>query len=229
MNIWHISDTHGMHDQLSIPEGIDMVMHTGDISSSKNLTQNGMETVAFYLWYRTLPIKYKILVPGNHDGLIEDCYKADQCEAFKSLLHPIALLIHESIEIEGVKIFGSPYTPTFYNWSFMKNRADLDNYWKDIPNETDIVITHGPPQGILDLASKSDGELEYCGDKALLRHILRVCPKYHLFGHIHDNHDCHNKGTRTIDNCRTVFTNSSCVTDGQFSNGLTSHGTIFEI
>lgn len=226
MKIWHISDTHGMHDQLSVPEGIDMVICTGDISNYKGLAKNGIETVDFIIWFEKLPIKHKVLIPGNHDGLIESYYIADECEAFRTLLKGITLLIHQSIEIEGIKIFGSPYTPTFFDWSFMKPREALSAYWTDIPEGTDILATHGPPMLILDKVDQYSCH-QSVGDVHLLDAVDRIRPRYHLFGHLHNNGSVKNEGQYKSEH--TTFINSSCVTDGEFHKGLTSNGTIFEI
>jgi len=227
MKILCISDTHGFHNQLIIPEGIDMIIHAGDISNHKEFTKNSIECINFLNWYSVLNIKHKILIPGNHDGYLEWSLDYNNIDSLKANHPTINFLFHEETTIKGIKIFGSPYTPTFFSWSFMRDRSVLHRYWNSIPSNTDILITHGPPKGILDLAY---GEtLEYCGDKSLLNKVLEIQPQYHIFGHIHENEDCYNKGTRTLDNCKTTFINASCVTDGKFNKGLTSQGIIINI
>lgn len=92
-------------------------------------------------------------------------------------------LCDTGITIEGINIWGSPITPTFFNWAFNRDRgSNIAKYWDKIPQNTDILITHGPPSGILDRTIS--GSNAGCGD--LLKKIELIKPKYHLFGHIHE-------------------------------------------
>lgn len=224
MKIWHISDTHTYHYLLSIPEGIDMVIFSGDCSNPKSLYLNEPQVREFIRWYSSLNIKYKIFVAGNHDTSVEKGYinKMD----FQS--NGIIYLENDFIEIEGLKIWGSPYTPTYGEWAFMKARHKIGVLWENIPLDTDIVIIHGPPKGILDLSYNHKNELEFCGDKALLNKIKEINPKLMLFGHIHNCEDIVNFGTRKYGNLDTIFSNGSVVTDGKFG-ALSSNGNIFTI
>ena len=222
LKILAISDTHGFHKEFKDLDfaGIDMVIHAGDFSNQKSPMFNQQESVDFLSWYNDIPVKHKVLICGNHDTSIE-----------AKLVNPkdfwnIRYLEHESINIEGINIFGSPYTPQFGNWSFMKARGKLDPYWQQIPENTDILVVHGPPKGILDLSYNREDVLEYCGDKELYNHVLRVQPKHMIFGHIHNFQDCYNSGSKTIKGLRTTFHNVSCVTDRKFDLGLTSKGQI---
>jgi len=224
MKILAISDTHGFHKELKDFSGIDMIIHAGDFSNIQNPMFNQQEAVDFLSWYDDLNVKYKVLIAGNHDTSIEARLVRPK-ENFKSIVY----LEHESVVIEGINIFGSPYTPIFGTWSFMKKKGRLDPLWQQIPENTDILVTHGPPQGILDLSRDRDDKLEYCGDKELLNHVYRVRPKHHIFGHIHNFMDCFNKGTRTLHDLRTKFHNVSSVTDRKFEFGLTSKGIIIEL
>jgi len=225
MNILGISDTHGFHKEFNFSDfkNIDMIIDAGDFSNHKSPAFNQAEVVDFLVWYSNLPIKYKILIAGNHDTSIEAKLVRPK-EDFKDIIY----LEHESITVEGINIFGSPYTPSFGGWSFMKQRGKLDPYWAEIPDNTDILITHGPPKGILDLSYNREDVLEYCGDKELLNHVYRVRPKHMIFGHIHNYKDCHNKGSRTVHDIKTQFHNVSCVTDRKFELGLTSKGIILK-
>jgi Icc-related predicted phosphoesterase len=130
--------------------------------------------------------------------------------------------------IENINIFGSPYTPQFGGWAFMKDRGKLAPYWSQIPTSTDILVTHGPPKGVLDLSYSRDDILEYCGDKELYNEVLRVQPKHMIFGHIHNFKDCYNSGIKKISDISTIFHNVSCITDRKFELGLTSKGQIIE-
>lgn len=222
MKILFISDTHGFHDELFIYKDIDMIVHSGDYSNIKNPHLNQSEVIKFLEWFDKIPVKYKIMIAGNHDGSLE--LDNSFIKEYKSIVY----LQHEFIEIAGLKIFGSPYTPEFCNWAFNVRRDQLHEYWKDIPSDLDILITHGPPKGILDIGEHF-GNLEYCGCKALMKKVLEVKPKIHCFGHIHNNHSNINSGTRMINDIETIFINASCVTDGKFSNGLSSHGTTIDL
>lgn len=219
MKIWHISDTHCQEKGLHIPPDVDMVIHSGDESNSPNI-QNIQECRSFLEWYSHLPIKYKILVAGNHSTAIANNWIVrDEIEAYD-----IIYLEHEYTEIEGIKIFGSPYTPTFGNWSFMKSRQTINRLWDTVTDKVDILILHGPPKGILDSSYNVDGELEKCGDRTLHKMIDQVKPTLVLFGHIHDSEDNLNYGT-FIRNGIT-YSNGSCVKDGKMGI-ISNHGNLF--
>lgn len=225
MRLWHISDTHDNHESLTIPENIDIVIHSGDISNYRDVFRNALEAAKFLEWYKSLNIEYKCLCAGNHDSSIE-----------KRLITPgdissmgIIYLENSETTIEGVRIWGSPFTPTFGDWSFMKARDKISRIWEEIPEGIDIVVTHGPPKGTLDLSYDREGKLEFCGDGALGKKIVKIQPKLHLFGHLHDMEGVKNAGYLKYPNSRTIYSNGSVVTDGKFNQGTTSNGNIFEI
>lgn len=221
MKIWTISDTHCKHLELELPDPneIDMVIHAGDAGGHRDTSFNEAELKEFLRWFDSLPYKYKIYVPGNHDTSIE----AEMFD-FKEYTD-IHVLIHESITIEGINIFGSPYTPTFgVGWSYNKARHKIDNYWKQIPEDVNIVVTHGPPKGILDLTAHNNYP-EQCGDKSLLNKVLDIKPKYHIFGHIHDEPSCYNAGTFKPSSIETTFVNASI---NNLSYNVINNGIIIE-
>jgi Icc-related predicted phosphoesterase len=225
MKIWHISDTHTYHDLLKVPKGIDMVIHSGDCSNPRDPYNNEPEVREFIDWYKELSPKYKIYVAGNHDSSIEK--KLVTKKDFED--NGIIYLENDYVTIEGIKIFGSPYTPNFGNWSFMRDRNKLDRFWcSAIHDDTDIVVTHGPPKGILDKSETREGLMECCGDKSLLNKLLEVQPAYHLFGHIHNCRGVVNAGMQKLSVCDTFFSNGSVVTDGKFGK-LSSNGNILVI
>jgi Icc-related predicted phosphoesterase len=128
----------------------------------------------------------------------------------------VIYLEHESVTIEGVKIFGSAYTPEFgKNWAFNVPKDKIAEKWAEIPDDTDILITHGPAKGILDLTQYdsrpgADGKSFYqCGCPELLERVLKVQPKYHIFGHIHSEKACPNAGMLHVQNCKTIFVNAT--------------------
>jgi Icc-related predicted phosphoesterase len=111
----------------------------------------------------------------------------------------------------------------------MKARNKLERVWKKaIDDDSDIVICHGAPKGVLDLSYDVNRLMERCGDKSLMNRVKEVKPKLMLFGHIHNTKDIVNAGTRTVYGLDTIFSNGSVVTDGKFGK-LTSNGNIFEI
>ena len=226
MKIWHISDTHTFHELLEIPEGIDIVIHSGDCSNPRDPYTNEPEVRKFIDWFGNLPIKHKIYVAGNHDTSIEKRLVTKD-DFNQNCIH---YLENETIEIEGLKIFGSPLSPTFgYGWSFNKARNKLDKIWKNaIPDDAKIIVVHGAPKGILDLSYDRESKLEFCGDKSLFNRVTEVNPILMLFGHIHSCKDIINSGTRTVPGVDTIFSNGSVVTDGKFGK-LSSNGNIFEI
>ncbi len=224
MKIFAISDTHGRHEQVQIPEGTDMLIHAGDFSNVKSPAMNHNEVNLFLIWLEQQSVKYKVIIAGNHDTSIESRFitKND----FKN--RGIIYLEHELVEIEGIKIFGSPYTPEFHNWAFNRSRNKLGKIWDSIPDDTDILITHGPPKGILDSAARGKNLNEHVGCSALLKRVLKIQPKIHIMGHIHHNKDNLNNGTFKLLNCKTLFANVSCVKDGD-KLPFTYNGHSFEL
>lgn len=224
LKIWHFSDSHNYHDLLKIPDNIDIAIFSGDESNYYCQYKNEPECRDFINWFSALKIKYKVMIAGNHSS-----YIFHNTRKFRKLCEEknIIYLENETIEIEGIKIFGTPITPTFGNWYFQKSRDKLDKFWKNIPDDTDILVVHGPPKGILDLSEDKNHRLENCGCKALKRHVIeRIKPKLMCFGHIHSNKDIQNDGILYQNNI--YFSNGSVVKDGKFGT-LCSNGNIFEI
>ena len=223
--IWHISDTHGFHNLLDVPDNIDLVIHSGDGSNYRDIYKNQPEFDDFLHWFKQLPIRYKIYVGGNHDTALEknlfDVKK--QMEDFG-----IIYLENSDVTLEGIKIWGSPHTPQFGEWVFMKARQKLDKVWKYIPDDTDIIVAHGPPKGILDSTFDFTNSIERCGCNALKNRVLKVEPYLCLFGHIHNNKDIINAGTLKLSNYKTIFSNGSVVTDGKFGT-LSSNGNVLTV
>lgn len=174
MDIVFISDTHCMHNKVSIPDG-DILIHCGDFTGNGQIN----EIASFDYWLKKLPHKHKICCAGNHDRLFE----RDPALA-KSLLNNAKYVQDELIEVEGLSIYCSPYSPTFLHWAFMRNRgSDILERWKQIPEGIDILVTHGPPFSILDTVMVGSVNLG-CVD--LYNEVTsRIKPKIHAFGHIH--------------------------------------------
>ncbi len=137
-----LSDTHNCNEQIALPDG-DILIHAGDATIRGTID----EIVLFNEWFANLPHRRKIFVAGNHDWLFE----TNNAYARNLLSREIIYLQDSSVEIEGLKIYGSPWQPRFFDWAFNLNRgAELAEKWKLIPGDTDVLITHGPPFGILD-------------------------------------------------------------------------------
>lgn len=195
MKIIFISDTHGKHHPIELPEG-DMIIHSGDISSRGRVN----EVEEFLAWFTSLDYKYKVFIAGNHDFYFEN-----KSQNFIQELMPegVYYLCDSGVEIEGLRIYGSPITPFFYNWAFNRHRGDdIKKYWDIIPLNTDILITHGPAYGVLDYTIGGDN----AGCEELLSAIKRVKPRYHLFGHIHE-------GYGVFETDETTFINGSMLNE----------------
>ena len=225
MKIWHISDTHTYHGLLKVPEGIDMIIHSGDATNPRDPYASEQEMLNFISWFGSLPIKHKVFVAGNHDL----CIERNLITKIDFMKNGIVYLENDYVEVEGIKIWGSPFTPSFgQGWAFNKKRSALHDIWKEIPDDVDIVVVHGPPKGILDLAYHQLNCIEFCGDEALRKRMYLLNPKLCLFGHIHNNDDIINAGTIKLSIGDTIYSNGSVVTDGKFGK-LSSHGNTFEI
>jgi Icc-related predicted phosphoesterase len=175
MRVVGISDTHNQTPDL--PPG-DLLIHSGD------LTVHGfrIEVMRQLCWLEEQRHKFKwgVIVPGNHDLHIEK-----HLEETKQACAEIGyvLLHNESYVLEnGVKIYGSAHTPNYHNWAFMLDQCEIQNAWELIPLDTRILITHGPPKGILDLSYR--GEHIGCWD--LANKVREVKPVLHQFGHAHE-------------------------------------------
>jgi Icc-related predicted phosphoesterase len=192
MKLGIISDTHNRHDKIELEE-VDILLHAGDQSELGTMA----ELAAFNKWMGELDIKHKIVIAGNHDFYFQ---KKPLMAAMIS--DNYTYIEDELIEVEGLKIYGSPWQPEFGSWAFNLPRGEkIKEKWDMIPEGIDILITHGPPHGILDKCPLSEG----CEE--LYKAVKRIKPKYHIFGHIHE-------GYGTFREDETTFINAS------FMNGL---------
>jgi len=180
MVIVAISDTHGEHNNISLPEG-DVLIHCGDAELSSVRRMN-----EFADWMGELPHKHKLFVPGNHDTFVEQLLSNNEKVVYEIFNRKkIHLLIDESIIINDIKFYGTPWTPEFCNWSFMKEERELCHIFKKIPKDTNVLITHGPASTVLDTISPTHKGY-HLGSKALYVQYERLNKlKFHFFGHIH--------------------------------------------
>jgi len=182
-----ISDTHGMHDKLAIPEG-DILIHAGDMCNAGKLR----EVVEFNDWIGDLPHEHKIVIAGNHDWCFER-----QPNKTQAILTNCTYLQDSSVEIDGLKFFGSPWQPEFCNGAFNIRRGhDLRIKWSTIPDDVDVLITHCPPFGFGD--GTFYGESAGCVD--LAKRVKEIRPRLHAFGHIHEGYGRWDKGGTTYVN-----------------------------
>lgn len=176
MKIDCISDLHGHLPRLY---GGDLLIVAGDLTAR----DSNAEHLDFLVWLSHLQEKGKykkiVYIAGNHDGTLEE-----HGNMLTNRDHNIEYLCDSGTEFEGLKIWGSPWTPTFGNWHFMKDRgAPIKEKWDLIPQDTDILVTHGPPWGIQDKVERGN-----VGCEELLKAIKRVKPKINVFGHIHEDY-----------------------------------------
>ena len=204
-----ISDTHMKHGSLQIPDG-NILVHTGDFSSLGRWD----DIKRFADWFASQPHQHKILIAGNHDLTLELPYydtvvrrfhrgirePAEEIIEYLSTHSDFYYLLDEGIECAGLYVYGAPWQPYFYNWAFNLQRGkQCIEKWKEIPEQTDVLLTHGPPLGHGDLCAS--GMRAGCVD-LLLEIQNRICPKLHVFGHIHE-------GAGITTDGQTVFVNAS--------------------
>lgn len=205
-----ISDTHTYHNRMTnpIPEG-DILIHAGDSTG-----RGSLESIQdFCKWYGSLPHRHKILISGNHDfGFEKSAFLAEGIpERFN-----ITYLRDSFVIVEGLKIYGSPWTPRFFDWAFNLDREGdaIKAVWDLIPPDIDVLVTHGPPEGILDYVppNKSLDAFGYkqghVGCEELSKKIEELTNlKLHVFGHIHSQYGIAYKSN-------TTYVNAAICTEG---------------
>ncbi len=207
MEIVHISDTHGQkyHTRLEIPK-CDVLIHTGDIGGRTSL----MELTEFLIWFEKQPAEVKIWVGGNHDLVLDKKWAESREDSVTRMLaknhymeameviqsYKVKYLHNSDYVYEGVKFWGSPYTPSFHrqHWAFNADRGqEISKIWSKIPSDVNVLLTHGPVYGILDRIP--DSYLEFNEEKDVhkgCKDLLEVIKnrlfnlKLHCSGHIHD-------------------------------------------
>jgi Icc-related predicted phosphoesterase len=197
MKILAIADTHTYYKDLCIKENeddnliledADVLIHAGDIDA-----RNLRELYQFANWMGSLDYKYKIVVGGNHDFALTKNYLF-----VKTYMEErgVIYLENEEVTLDGIKFWGSPITPVYGNWAFMKHRGnEIARIWHQMPEDTRVLITHGPPLQILD--NSHYGGHSGCYD--LFKKIEEVKPKVHIFGHIHEGYGNEVKQWNSVD------------------------------
>ena len=180
MKMTFISDTHGKHEHLTskaynnILGSGDVLIHAGDVS----MMGKSHEIKSFLDWFSYTEYTHKIFIAGNHDwGFVKETEIADEYKE-----KGVTYLFDSSVVIDGVKFYGSPWQPEFFDWAFNLPRGEeLAEKWNMIPDDTDVLITHGPAFGMLDWVM--NGQRVGCED--LFNRVMQVKPKIHVCGHIH--------------------------------------------
>lgn len=201
MKIALFSDTHNKHKQVTLPE-CDIAIFAGDATS----VGHKHEVESFLNWYgKQYQCKHKVFIAGNHDKSFDKRFftQFEDHDLFKEnehlgkpgwlvemldkarIINKVHYLDNSSVIIEGIKIWGSPITPSFYRqyWAFNADRnEEIRSYWDNIPSDANIVVTHGPVHGKLDYIPESS---EYVGCVDLKARIEEISPMLHVSGHIH--------------------------------------------
>lgn len=206
MRVVCISDTHNQHGKMKylLPPG-DVLIHAGDMCLAGDI----YELEATAEWLAKQKYEYKVVIAGNHDWPF-----IRYPETAQMLLKDAGIIYLQDSEvvIDGVKFYGSPWTPVFFRWAFMKNRGkEIADVWKKIPEDTKVLITHGPPYGVQDITLYPTGKPNtHAGCEDLTKELLthRIKPKLHVFGHIHYSYGVHDKSV-----LMTTFVNAATVNE----------------
>ena len=192
MKIVALSDLHGQLPQ--IEEVAPIYCICGDIIPL-NIQMNDKKSrkwlrEEFIPWTDSLPCSHVVLIAGNHDFVFFRMDIDDIREIFKG--SKIEYLENDGIELEGLKIFGTPWCHQFGRWAFMAEDEDLEDIYTDIPENVDILLTHDAPYGTSDVLFQNFGWNigEHIGCAPLRDAIIEKKPKIVLHGHLHStNHD----------------------------------------
>jgi len=186
-----MADTHARYDRYdpgAFPT-CDVFLFAGDVA-----VETEAQLRAFDRWLGRLPVERAYLTPGNHDFVFET--KPD------AALENGRCLLHESTTLQGVSFFGSPFQPAFFDLAFNRPRGEaLRSLWADIPETTDVLLTHTPPAGVLDVPARCGDEGVGCG--ALRRRLEELSVDLHVFGHVHEDYGVERRQG-------TTFVNAAC-------------------
>jgi Icc-related predicted phosphoesterase len=179
-----VADTHRKHRELLIPE-CDLLIHCGDFCSFRREEERTLADAD--IWFAEAPAKHVVCIGGNHDFLL-------QSREFR-FAHA-TFLEDRTVEIGGLLIHGSPWCPDLSGFAYYATNEQLIEKWRMIPSGIDVLITHTPPFGILDIPSSGGIHL---GCPHLRAELNRIRPKLHVFGHVHASHGTHfENGTRFV-------------------------------
>jgi len=211
MRLALLSDTHQQHDRIDVGAA-DIVIHAGDFTKRGSKE----ECLRFLDWYAGRAARHKLLVAGNHDFWAES-----DPEAFREAcrVRDIRWLQQQLVEVDGLRIWGSAFTPWFHGMAFnRRSGSDIASAWAEVPGELDVLVTHGPPKGVLDHTFLGIR----VGCESLMTVIRQRPPRLHVFGHIHES-----RGETQIPGVTTRFVNASNARLGYL--GAPRNATIVEI
>jgi len=189
MKLVLISDTHVFHRNLILPQG-DIIIHAGDITNRGTKE----EVLDFLDWFSSLDYQNRLFIGRNHDAYLDN----NAVDFLDILPSNITYLNNNATQINGFKFWGSPVSPDMEAWAFGKPRNEMEEHWKYMPADIDVLITHTPPYGILDKSSQHYS----LGCRFLLRKIAELDISHHIFGHIHASYGRCKIG-------KTIFINAS--------------------
>jgi len=172
-----ISDLHGWLPELP---GGDLLVIAGDFCPIKDHgieRQKSWVSGPFEEWLVAQPYENIVGIAGNHDFIAEG---SEGSKILRSLSWEY--LQDESRWIGGMKIWGSPWCAPCGRWAFMAGENDLESRWAEIPQDTDLVITHSPAHGWGDRVMSG----ERVGSETLFSRLQEVRPALHVHGHIHE-------------------------------------------
>lgn len=210
MKVTFLSDTHTRQNSMpQLPVG-DILIFSGDAMSSG---YKPLELTDFVEWIKDQPYRYKVCVAGNHDRYCEKSPINQIQDIFNKYYdNGVRYLHNEMVELNGLKIYGTPYQPYFCGWAFnVPDKKDLYKIYKKIPKNIDILVTHCPPYDILDKSHYprpfygKTGE-EPLGSEELLKvldELGEFKPRFHSFGHIHGD------GGNIVQKGKTTYINAS--------------------
>ena len=197
MRITVLSDTHTRHGLIPMEDlpGGDLLIHAGDIMNSG---YNKNDIFDFCHWFQSLKqYEDKVFIAGNHDRMFEN--HPEDVKEWLDKFGNIIYLQDDDLVLYGdgpegnspndnIRIYGSPWQPEFYSWAFnlQRNGIELSGKWEAIPDNTDILITHGPAFGTLDTVTGRPWDSLGC--ELLAERIERLRPKIHVCGHIHSGY-----------------------------------------
>lgn len=192
MKIVVISDTHGEHENLGSLEG-DVLIHCGDIGFGGNDSLYALERLD--AWFKAQSFKLILCTGGNHDFGLEDASR-NGGQLFENAIY----LEDQAVVFEGIKFYGAPWIPELRFWAFFKDEQAMAKKWASIPEDTDVLLTHTPPHGLLDRTSNG----KHCGCRALRDRIDQLNLKLHCFGHIHASAGMASNGSTHLINAAMV-------------------------
>jgi Icc-related predicted phosphoesterase len=206
MKLCLISDTHSLHDQLVLPDGCDVLVHAGDLCNGDPDNKHRikeLKNATDWLNEQTKRFAHVVAIAGNHDWACQ-AFMQENCEDIlrNDFFKDVHYLRDSGAVIDGVKFYGSPFTPWFGGWAFNAYRGgQIRERWDLIPQNTDVLITHGPPMGVLDRVWN-----EHVGCADLNLRVMTIRPKVHVFGHVHCGY-----GHKSVNG--TEFFNASVVNE----------------